>query len=64
MHFLIDKFMKKGFSGINEVLLTLLLHKKENLMERSDSQLMIEFSNQKLCEYGDEVDWQDLLSRS
>jgi hypothetical protein len=58
MHFIIDKFMKKGFSGINEVLVTLLLHKKETLMELSDSQLMVEFSNQSLCEYGQQVDWQ------
>jgi hypothetical protein len=28
MHFIVDKFIRKGFKGINEVLITLLIYLK------------------------------------
>lgn len=64
MHFLVDKFLRKGFAGVNELLVALLLHNKENLMEEEDSELMLEFSNQQLYLYAERVDWQDLRDRS
>ena len=33
MHLFIDKFIRKGFAGINELILTLLIKKKEELIE-------------------------------
>ena len=64
MHHFIDKFIKKGFAGINELIITLLLKKKEDLMELEDSQLMLEFSNKQLCDYGEGVNWLDLRKKS
>lgn len=64
MHIFIDKFMKKGFTGVNELLLTLLLYNKDKLMQLEDSHLMLEFSNQKLYESGEQIDWADIKDRS
>ena len=60
MHIFIDKFVKKGYAGINELIIALLLRKKLDLMKLEDSQLMLEFSNQNLCDYAGKVDWKDL----
>jgi hypothetical protein len=64
MHIFIDKFLKKGFSGVNELLLAMLIRKKEILMNQQDSQLMLEFSNQNLCDYAQEIDWEELNERA
>ena len=60
MHIFIDKFLKQRFTGVNELILALLIKKKEQLMELEDSELMLEFSNQKLSDYGETVNWQEL----
>lgn len=48
MHHFIDKFLKKGFTGVNELLITLLLKLGDRIMSLTDIELMLVFSNQKL----------------
>ena len=64
MHHFIDKFISKGFAGINELLIALLLKLKDKLLLLNDSPLMLVFSNQKLYELGAEIDWQEIRIRS
>ena len=57
MHLLIDKFITRGFSGINEVIIALFLKLKGKIMAARDNQLMTILSNQKLAEMARTLDW-------
>jgi hypothetical protein len=64
MHHFLDKFMKKGFTGVNELLITLLLKLGEKIMISTDTELMLLFSNQKLSQFSANLDWEEIRSRS
>ena len=57
MHFIIDKFLRKGFKGINEVLVTFLSHLKEELMALNECELMERLSNDYLAKRSKDIDW-------
>lgn len=64
LHLVVDKFLRRQWAGLNEVLLTLLLLMREELLQLTDSQLMLAFSNQRLAIRAAAIDWQDLVQRS
>ena len=40
MHIVIDKFFRKSWVGINEIIITILLYKKSDLMNQDDEELL------------------------
>lgn len=64
MHLVLDKFLRRQFAGLNELVITLLLRLKDSLMSLHDSHLMMAFSNQQLTLSAAKIDWADLVARS
>jgi hypothetical protein len=48
MHLVIDKFIKRRFSGLNEIILTFLIYLKDNLLSMNNNELLMAFTNHKI----------------
>lgn len=46
MHLVIDKFLRKQFTGLNEIILAFLIYLKSTLLGLYDHSLMMAFSGQ------------------
>jgi hypothetical protein len=64
MHLVLDKFMRSQFTGLNEIILALLIYLKPALLALHDNHLMMAFSNQQLTLAAARIDWRDLVARS
>jgi hypothetical protein len=57
MHLVLDKFIRRQFAGLNEVILAMLIYMKEELFAMREGQLMLAFSNQKLTIRATQINW-------
>jgi hypothetical protein len=64
MHLVIDKFLRSQFTGLNEIIIALLIYLKGTLITLRDNQLMMAFSNQQITLTASEIDWEDLVAKS
>ena len=64
MPFVIDKFMAKGFKGINEVILIMLIYLKRELLATPSEDLAVKLSNSWLVERSKLIDWAELVTCS
>jgi hypothetical protein len=64
MHLVVDKFIRRQFAGLNEVILTLLIYLRSELLQLQENALMLAFSNQRLSLRARSIDWSELVSRS
>ena len=64
MHLVIDKFISKQFTGLNEIMITLLIYMKDTLLTLQDNSLMMAFSTQQITKTASGIDWADLIERS
>ena len=56
--------MSKQFSGLNEVIITLLIYLKSALMSLSQNHLLMALSNQQITLAAAKIDWKELVARS
>lgn len=64
MHLVIDKFIRKQFTGLNEIIITLLIYLKDRLLGLRENNLMMAFSNQQITLTATTIDWSELIGRS
>ena len=64
MHLVIDKFIRKQFTGLNEIIIALLIYLKNSLLNLGENNLMMAFSNQQITLTANNIDWSDLIARS
>ena len=64
MPLVIDKFMAKGFKGINEVILIILIYLKRELLATPSEDLAAKLSNSWLVERSKLIDWAELVACS
>jgi len=57
MALIIDKFLRKGLKGVNEVILTLLILLKEELLSTASEDLMSKLTNSWLLSRSKSIDW-------
>jgi len=57
MHLVVDKFIRRQFTGLNEVILTLLIYLRQELLQLQEGSLMLAFSNQRLIIRAASIDW-------
>lgn len=57
MHLIIDKFLRSQFTGLNEIILTLLIYLKSTLLGLYDHSLMMAFSGQQISLAASKIDW-------
>ena len=65
MHLVLDKFIRKQFTGITQLIITLLIFLKSEIMSQdSQEEVMLLLSNQKLIDTASKIDWRDLIDKS
>ena len=62
--YVIDKYLRKGFKGINELLVTMLLYLKDELLATEPEDLLEKMTNSWLAKRAKEMNWQELTSCS
>ena len=58
MHLIIDKFLSSQFTGLNEIIITMLIYLKGTLLSLTDHSLMMAFSNQQITLAASKIDWE------
>ena len=62
MHWIIDSFVERGFSGIVSILVTFFLYVKYEIMKKDDgNEIMQEFATQQMIERGLTIDWSEIV---
>lgn len=64
MHLVLDKFMRSQFTGLNEIIITMLIYLKSGLLSLFDHSLMMAFSSQQITLTAGKIDWEELVWRS
>jgi hypothetical protein len=64
MHLVVDKFLRSQFTGLNEIIITLLIYLKGTLLALTDHSLMMAFSGQQIALTASRIDWEELVARS
>lgn len=64
MHLVVDCLVRRGLAGLNEIIIAMLLLRKEELLGRREGELLVSFGGETLLGWGRRQEWSQIVLRS